>query len=785
MAKKQSDPNHQRESARYIIPVPSREFILSHLNDIGEAQSFSDLISHFDLQLPEEREGLRRRLRAMIRDAELTQDKQDAYTAIHRDNLVKGYVQGHPDGFGFLIPEDGSPDVFLPFREMRRVFPLDRVLVHVTRNDRQKRDGIIVDIIESNTVTVVGQLYHDNGVYYVNPDDKRLAQDIVIPPNECLDAASGDYVLVDILSQPDRRHPPTGRIAQVFGDGCTQGLEMTLALHSHDIPHEWPAAAKSQSKKLGKTVKARDIEGRLDLRSTPFVTIDGVTAKDFDDAVFCAPRSGGGWRIYVAIADVAHYVPAGSALDLAAKERGNSVYFSAGVVPMLPESLSNGLCSLKPKVDRLAMVCEMLLDETGKVTRTRFHEAVIHSHARLTYDQVAEWLDHPDSADANILPHLQHLFSVYQLLNSHREARGAIAFETVETQVNFTESGRIASIVPVHRNVAHKIIEEFMLLTNEATANFIARSKLPSLFRVHEPPEQKKLLTLKQFLKLHGLRLTGGTEPTGMDYSRLLARIAPRKDAELLQTVLLRSMQQAIYWPNNLGHFGLAYQSYCHFTSPIRRYADLLIHRAIKHKLNQRKASDYPYTMDDMKQLSEHVSMTERRADLASRDALDWLKCDFIRHRLGDTFSAKITDVTSFGFFVSLSDIYVQGLVHISTLEGDYYHYDPAHFQLQGKRSGKIYQLGDLVTVQLSQVDVSARKIDFVLMDDKKQSARKAKKSKTTTSKSSLPGKKEKKGKKEKRSKKEKMSEKTKNKKKDLKATKSRRAGNRKTVKRT
>jgi len=714
---RKKDPHLKRETKNYTHPVPSREFILQHLERVGEPLAFNEILDAFELKIEEEEEGLRRRLRAMQRDGQVVRTRRGKFALLEEMALVSGHVQGHRDGFGFLIPDDEGTDVFLTARQMRGIFPQDRVLVRVTGVDRRnRREGIIVEVLERNTKTVVGRFYREGQMAFVDPDDKTMTQDIIIPPAEQGKAKHGDYVIVKILTQPDKRRQPSGKITEILGDHLTPGMEVELSIRSHDLPFEWPKPVLNEVKKFSDEIKKSDLRDREDFRDLPFVTIDGEDARDFDDAVYCESRKQGGWKLYVAIADVSHYVKHKSHLDKEAIERGNSVYFPSRVIPMLPEVLSNGLCSLKPNLDRLALVCEMNINEKGEVTRYKFHEAVIHSHARLTYTTVANWLAKKKPGDKHLMPHLTNLYQLFKQLLKQKKWRGAIEFETTETGIVFGKDGKIKRIVPRYRNEAHKIIEEAMLLANVTTARFLEKSKLPTLYRIHEGPLEEKLFALRDFLKAFGLRLSGGSNPSAQDYSNLLRRVAKRPDAHLLQTVMLRSLRQAIYYPENLGHFGLSYEGYCHFTSPIRRYPDLLTHRAIKHLI---KKKPYPYSLEAMTEFGEHCSVTERRADLATRDATDWLKCDYMMDKVGEEFEGTIADVTGFGVFVELNDIYVQGLVHITALDNDYYEYDTTHHLLRGKRAGKVYRLGDSMRVLVARVDLDQRKIDFELANSK------------------------------------------------------------------
>ncbi len=714
--KLKEDPYLKREAKKYQHPVPSREFIIEQLE---QPFTFNELLDIFSLTCDEEKEGLRRRLKAMQRDGQLICNRRGQYGLVEAMDLVSGSIYGHRDGFGFLIADDdNTADIFLSSREMRCVFPGDRVLVRVMPGERQRREGVIVEVLERNTSTLVGRFCKENGIAFIDPNHKAISHEVIIPQNKDNKAKKGQYVLVKIVSQPDKRHQPIGQVLKILGDELTPGMEVELAIRSHEIPFEWPNALEQTLHQFGTKVQRSDMKGRSDFRHLPFVTIDGEDAKDFDDALYCEPIKGLGWRLYVAIADVSHYVKYGSALDQEAEKRGNSVYFPSRVIPMLPEVLSNELCSLKPNVDRLVIVCEMTINNKAQVLHYQFHEAVIHSQGRLTYNTVAGWLSGTQKPDTLLFPSIQALYKLYKILLKEKKWRGAVEFKTIETQVLFGKGGKINQIVPIDRNDAHKMVEEAMLLANVTVAHFLEKAKLPTLYRVHKSPEVSKLLALRDFLKAFGLQLGGGLKPTGQDYSNLLKRIEHRPDAHLLQIVMLRSMPQAVYCPDNLGHFGLSYEQYCHFTSPIRRYPDLLVHRAIRHLLRKRSIKKFVYTHEQMALISKHCSMTERRADLATRDALDWLKCDYMRAKLGQEFNGVIMDVTNFGVFIELIDIYVQGLLHVTSLSNDYYDYDQIHHLLRGKRSGKVYRLGDSIRVIIARVDLDQRRIDFDLADN-------------------------------------------------------------------
>ncbi len=727
---KGQDPHRQREAKKYDNPIPSREFILETLTQHTAPMGFQEVADALGLHDEQDLTALDRRLGAMVRDGQLVRNRRDAYCLVNKRDLIAGRIIAHPDGFGFVKPDEGGDDLYLYPKEMRTVFHGDRVVARVTGRDRRGRlEGSVVEILERSTRSVVGRLYSESGVGLVVPDNKRMTHEVIIPSDRLMDAAQGQIVVCEITDQPTKRTPPIGRIVEVVGDHMGPGMETDIAIRAHDLPVEWPAEVTGEIANLGAEVPEASKAGRTDLRDVPLVTIDGADARDFDDAVFCE-RKPKGWKLLVCIADVSAYVPPGSALDREAVGRGNSVYFPDRVVPMLPEVLSNGLCSINPAVDRLCMACELYVNREGKVTRSRFFEAVMRSHARLTYEQVAALLDESDSALAEqhgaVLPHLQELYALFEALHEARAQRGAIDFDTTETKFVFNESQRIARIEPVQRNDAHRIVEECMLAANVAAARFFERKKMPALFRIHETPKEEKLSDLRDFLGELGLNLPGGNKPTAQDYATLLSSVKGRPDAHLIQTVLLRSMQQAMYSSDNVGHFGLAYDAYTHFTSPIRRYPDLIVHRIIKHILAGGTAADLDYSKAELQQIAEVCSGTERRADDATRDAESWLKCEYMRDKLGETFDGTITSVQGFGLFVELDDIYVDGLVHITALANDYYHFDPVGHRLAGERTGQVYRLGDRLRVQVAAVNLDERKIDFTLAEPTKEQGKPA-----------------------------------------------------------
>jgi ribonuclease R len=711
------DPHRAREARKYSNPIPSREFILQVLQESGPLD-YEGVCEVLGLRGEDDREALRRRLIAMTRDGQVVCNRVGAYCLVNKRDLIAGRVIGHPDGFGFLKPDEGGDDLFLSAREMRGLFHDDRAVARVTGRDRRGRlEGAIVEILDRNTRRVVGRLHKESGVGFVVPDNKRLTHDIIIPRDSLGGAEQGQIVVAEILEQPTKRTQAIGRIAEVLGEHMAPGMETDIAIRAFNIPDQWPPEVLREIQVSGEEVPEVAKGGRDDLRALTLVTIDGADARDFDDAVYCE-RKPKGWRLLVSIADVSAYVEPGSALDEEAYERGTSVYFPDRVVPMLPEVLSNGLCSLNPQVDRLCVTCELYINLDGKITRSRFFPAVMRSHARLTYDQVAAMLegDPPLCAQyADLLPHLQELYALYQVLNRARQARGAIDFDTTETKFSFDEHGKIAEVVPLVRNDAHRLIEECMLAANVAAARLFERKRLPSLYRVHEGPKKEKLSDLREFLGELGLGLPGGEKPEAKDYAALMGQIKGRPDEHLIQTVMLRSLAQAIYSPGNLGHFGLAYSAYTHFTSPIRRFPDLVVHRAIKHLLAGGGAVDFLYSQPRLQSMGEHCSATERRADEATRDAEAWLKCEYMQDKLGQELDGTISGVSSFGFFAQLDGVHVDGLVHITTLDNDYYHFDPIGHRLTGERTGTVYRLGDRVRVQVAAVNLDERKIDFVL----------------------------------------------------------------------
>ncbi len=719
-SKRNKDRFAEREAEKYENPIPSREYILEFLAERDRPATFRQILTELQLNETHEKEALKRRLNAMARDGQLIQNRRGAFGLLDKMDLIQGRLVGHKDGYGFLIPDDGSVDLFINARQMRFAFHDDKVLVRVASIDhRGRREGAIVEVIEHNTHEIVGRLMSGSGSLFVQPTNTRISQDILIPLEDVNGAKPGQMVVVEILTQPSSITRPVGRVKEIMGDHMAPGMEIDVAIRNHELPNEWPEEVLQEAAKFKTEISADSIQDRLDLRHLPFVTIDGEDAKDFDDAVYCAPRKGG-FTLYVAIADVSHYVRPNTALDEEALNRGNSVYFPGRVIPMLPEVLSNGLCSLNPNVDRLALVCEMEISTKGQITHYEFHEAVFRSKARLTYNQVYAMVVENDvelqQKFSECLSHLQVLFTLYHLLHKTRQKRGSIDFDLPETKIIFGEDRKIERIVALQRNDAHRLIEECMLCANICAARYLLKNDCPGLYRVHSGPTPEKLMDLRKFLSVHGLKLPGKEEPTSRDYAKLLDTIAERPDAHVIQTVLLRSLSQAMYEPENKGHFGLAFDAYTHFTSPIRRYPDLLVHRSIRRILQNKFV---PGEVEPIfEKYGEHCSMTERRADEATREAVNWLKCEYMLDKVGEEFPGVISSVTSFGIFVELTDIYIEGLIHISLLPNDYYHFDPLRHEIYGERSGVRYCLGKPLKVKVVRVDLDEGKIDFMLADD-------------------------------------------------------------------
>lgn len=735
-----NDPFYEREAQKYDSPIASRELILDYLTKEAKPANLEKIAQAVSIKNEEQKEALHRRLRAMERDGQVVFTRRKCYALPEKLDMVKGKVIAHRDGFGFLRVEGNPEDYFLSPEQMKKVLQGDVILAQPLSNQyRGKTEARVVRILEPRSNLIVGRYFIEQGVGFVVPDDSRLNFDILITGKPKRAVRMGAVVVVELQQRPERRQKAVGVIKEVLGENMGTNLAIDIALRNHEIPYEFPKAVEKEVSKFGDEVPEKAKKGRKDLRDLPLVTIDGEDARDFDDAVYCQKNRGGGYRLWVAIADVSYYVRPDKALDKEACLRGTSVYFPSRVVPMLPEALSNGLCSLNPQVDRLCLVCEMTISNKGRLTGYQFYDAVMNSHARLTYTKVAKILDGDKELRQHyhdLVPHLENLYGLYKVLDKSRIARGAIGFESEEPKFIFNADKRIESIELAQRNDAHKIIEECMILANVAAAKLVIEADVPALFRVHDRPDEERMNNLRSILQELGLSLGGGVNPKSKDIAELMLAIEDRIDSDMLQTVILRSMKQAIYDPENRGHFGLALEEYGHFTSPIRRYPDLLLHRTIKwilaneqHKTS--KTGGHRYTINEMLYFGEHCSLTERRADEAVRDVVDWLKCDYMQDHVGEVFNGTISSVVNFGFFVRLDDLFIDGLVHVSSLENDYYIYDASRNRLIGENTHYSYRLGDKVSVKVENVNPEERKIDFALVSSNNKPKRQGKTTKT------------------------------------------------------
>jgi ribonuclease R len=719
---KKHDSRQAAEAEKYTHPIPSREYLLETLREAGAPMTAEALAEQLRLRDKGLRAALDKRLGAMVRDGQLLRNRRDEYLLLDRVAIRAGQVTGHRDGFGFFVPDDGSDDAFLPPSEMRAVMHGDRVAVRVVGADaRGRREGAIVEVLERRNRQVAGRFRLERDVGVVVPDNRRIGHRVVIPARDRGGARDGSLVVAAIVEPPGRDALPVGRIVRVLPEEGVAQTAIELAIASHQLPNEFPAAVVREARRFGKVVEASSLGARIDLTGVPLVTIDGEDARDFDDAVYAEPTKSG-WRLLVAIADVSHYVRPDSELDREARERATSVYFPNRVLPMLPEQLSNHLCSLMPEVDRACLVADLAVGRDGKIGRARFFAALMRSAARLTYQRAAEALveRRPEVRAAlppAVLDSLESLYDVYRALRRHREARGALDFEAAEVKVLVGEDGRVADLKSYPRNDAHRLIEECMIAANVEAARFLKKHGMPALYRVHAQPDEERILELKRFLATRGLALETEGELDPPKLARLLRQVQPRPDAAMLEGMIIRSLAQAVYQPENIGHFGLALAEYAHFTSPIRRYPDLLVHRAIRHVLEGGTADGFVHTAREMEQLGQECSLRERRADEAARDVVAFLKCEYMRDRQGETFPGVVTGVTDFGLFVQLVGLQVDGLLHVANLGHDYFRFEEDRRALVGDRSGERYTLGDRLSVRVARVDPSERKIDFELIE--------------------------------------------------------------------
>ena len=729
----QRDPHAAREAARYEQPIASREMILQLLTAADGPMPADTLAEKLALTAPERFEALSARLRAMVRDGQLLQNRKGTFAPAAAMDLIAGSVIANPDGFGFMRPEAGGDDLFLPPFEMRKAMHGDRVLASVTGIDRRgRREGAIVEVLERRLNRLIGRYTMEAGISFVVPDDRRIQRNVQVPPDGRGEAQNGQLVVVELVQTSDPQRSPIGRVLTVLGDRLTASLAVQAAIHGHEIPYEFPQAVLNEAAAVPIEVDAATAVQRADLRALPLVTIDGEDAKDFDDAVYCEPN-GEGFRLVVAIADVSHYVRPGTPLDMEATNRATSVYFPGFVVPMLPETLSNGICSLKPKVDRLCFVCDMQVDRKGEVTASTFYEAVMHSHARLTYTQVwnavapipeegsvvlEELRDDALAQIGSLLPQIQRLHQLFGVLAKARARRGAIEFETSEVRFVLGTKGEVVQAGMLQRNDAHKLIEECMIAANVEAAKFLIAAEVPAPYRIHDRPPEQKYADLLEFLKEFQLRMPPWSKLHPRDFTQLLKKIRERPDAALIESVLLRSQSLAVYDPTNIGHFGLALEAYAHFTSPIRRYPDLLVHRAIKHALSGARPETFKYSPREMMALALQSSERSRRADDATREVDDRYRAAWMEQHIGGRFEGTISGVTSFGLFIELDESKVNGLVHVTQLPTDFYHFDPIRKTLTGERAGREFRLGDRLGIIVMKASVEERKIDFRLVDE-------------------------------------------------------------------
>lgn len=719
-----SDPHAAREAERYADPIASREAILGVLSAAEGPQTAEDLAAKLELTAPDRFDALGKRLGAMVRDGQLLQNRRGGFAPAKQMDLIPGVVIANPNGFGFLRPDEGTgDDLFLPPYEMRKVMHGDRAMACVTGIDRSgRREGSIVEVLDRRLSRLIGRFTLEAGISYVVPDDKRVQRNVLIPPDQRSDAVDGQLVVAELTQAPDARRPPMGRIVAVLGDKLTPSLVVEAAIHGHEIPNEFPQEVLDEAAAVPLVVDESMFAGRVDLRAMPLVTIDGEDAKDFDDAVYCESNKQG-FRLVVAIADVSHYVRPGTPLDDEAQKRATSVYFPGFVVPMLPETLSNGICSLNPKVNRMCFVCDMQIDRNGEVTSSKFYEAVMNSHARLTYTQVWNAVGENDEdarqAIGAQMPQVDRLYQLFHVLAKAREKRGAIEFETSEVRFVLDNRGEVTQAGMLQRNDAHKLIEECMIAANVEAAKYLLSTHIPAPYRVHDRPPESKYADLLEFLKEFKLSLPPWSKVQPRDFTQLLKKIRERPDVALLESVVLRSQSLAVYTPDNAGHFGLALAAYAHFTSPIRRYPDLLVHRAIKYALTGGKPEKFLYSNHQMAALSLQCSERARRADEAEREVDERYRAAWMEQHVGGQFDGVISGVTSFGLFVELNESKVNGLVHVTQLPHDYYHFDPIRKTLSGERRGMVFRLGDQVRIVVMKASLEERKIDFKLAEEK------------------------------------------------------------------
>ncbi len=726
MAKRQKTRARKGRGKTYKHPVPSRNELLGYLRRAGRPLSAAAVLDGFGLKGLRLQTQLLEKLQKMARAGQVIENRRAEYCLAEKLDLLTGTVSGHSDGFGFVRRDDGDEDVYLSAREMRSLIDGDRVAIKIVGNDRRGRpEGRVVEVLERGLSEIAGQFIRERGIGIVIPDNPKISHRILIPKGESGSAKPGQIVVARIVDYPTDVEQPTGKVMRVIGEPSKKGIATDIAIHSNGIPTIWPKDVRDSVKKVGKTVQAGAKKGRVDLRDTPLVTIDGADARDFDDAVFCEP-SGGGWRLVVAIADVGHYVEQDSPLDREAIKRGTSVYFPDRVVPMLPEVLSNGLCSLKPKVDRLCMVCDMKLSADGKITRSKFYEGLMCSAARLTYSQVNDLLSNESAGGVpkDLRKPVKNLHGLYKAMARARRRRGAIELDIPQSRIELDENGEVKGIQSVARNDAHRLIEECMIAANVQAAKFLRRHRIAGLYRIHARPDPDRFDDLRQFLVSLGLKVPHSEHVEPRQFNQILEQVQGRADADAISMAMLRSLAHAEYSPKNIGHFGLSLDAYAHFTSPIRRYPDLLVHRALRHIVRGGKAGSYAYKQPDMERLGAISSAHERRAEDATREVEAWLRCQYMSDKIGEDYDGVITGVTNFGVFVQLVDLQIDGLVHVTSLLNDYYHFEQREMSLVGERSGTKYGLGDRLRVTVARVDMESKRIDFRLSGDRERNRR-------------------------------------------------------------
>lgn len=712
----------------------SSDQILSAIRDKVRHPATARDLAHA-LRIPrEERAAFKRQLKGLVAAGQLIQTRGHHFGLPDKMDLLVGKLHAHQGGYGFVVPEAGEDgaggaagrreDIYIAAHNLTDAMHGDRVVVRVERRTEKGHEGRIVRVLDRAQARIVGRFESDPaGLGFVVPFDKRVTADVHVPSGQSSSAEPGDMVVVEITRWPTPTRGPVGRVSEVLGRVDEKGVDTEVIIRKYGIPDEHNSESVSEALRLGNAVKPRDVAGRTDFRGVTTVTIDGEHARDFDDAITIERLPGGHYWLGVHIADVSHYVKEGSALDEEAYERGTSVYFPERAVHMFPSELSTGLCSLNPRVDRLVQSCLMEVDRRGQVVRYEMHDGVINSDARMTYTEVNAilTLDDPETTAKyqTLVPMFRLMGELFTILNDRRRRRGAIDFDLPEAEVMLTEFGQIEDIVASERNIAHRIIEEFMLLANETVAGHLERNDVSALHRVHEAPDTKKVEDFEAFISTLGYSLaSSGTAIRPRHFQKLVERIKGTPEERPIAALMLRTMQKARYDAVSLGHFGLAAEHYTHFTSPIRRYPDLVVHRMLRESRKGPLANARREDLEDeLPEVAKHTSDMERRADDAERELLQWKKVRFMQDKVGEEYEGYIVGVAQFGLFVELTEHYVEGLVHISSMADDYYRFIEQQHVLRGENTKKVYRLGDRVEVQVVRVDMERRQIDLGLLD--------------------------------------------------------------------